>query len=101
MVENGRRRVFYATIVWYFFLSGIDYALILPTINSYLQEVGGSSSFMGVMISAFSAAGLIAAPVFGKWTDKLRGFTYNFLFYFELTSFSTFSSKTLNISHWR
>lgn len=27
---------------------------------------------MGVVISSFSFAGLFAAPLFGKWTDKLQ-----------------------------
>ena len=30
------------------------------------------SSYIGVVISSFSAAGLIAAPIFGKATDKLQ-----------------------------
>ena len=31
----------------YFFLNGIDFALILPSINFYLQEVGAEPGFIG------------------------------------------------------
>ena len=31
----------------YFFLNGIDFALILPSINFYLQNVGAEPGFMG------------------------------------------------------
>ena len=55
----------------YFFISGIDYSLILPSINFYLINIGASSNYTGVVMSAFSFAGLVAAPLFGKWTDRL------------------------------
>ena len=33
--------------------------------------IGASSNYTGVVMSAFSFAGLVAAPLFGKWTDHL------------------------------
>lgn len=53
----------------YFFLNGIDFALILPSINFYLQEVGAEPGFIGIVMSAYSIAGLIFAPILGKVTD--------------------------------
>jgi len=41
--EKLERRLFFGSILAYFLISGIDYALVLPTINSYLLEVGASS----------------------------------------------------------
>lgn len=74
--ERTKRRFFFGTIALYYLLSGIDYALILPTIRSYLHEVGAPSSYVGVVISCFSAAGLFAAPAFGKATDYLQKSRY-------------------------
>ena len=54
------------------FLDGqpsVDFALILPSINFYLQEVGAEPGFLGVVMSAYSIAGLIFAPILGKITD--------------------------------
>ena len=57
----------------------IDFALILPSINFYLQEVGAEPGFIGVVMSAYSIAGLLFAPILGKITDyfgKVRVFTH-------------------------
>ena len=38
----------------YFFLNGIDFALILPSINFYLQEVGAEPGFIGTLFFRLS-----------------------------------------------
>lgn len=56
----------------FFFLSGIEYAVILPTLNGYLKNLQAEQAFLGIVMSAFSFSGLIAAPVYGRITDKTR-----------------------------
>lgn len=53
----------------YFFLCGVEYAVILPTINGFLRTMNGETYFLGIIMSAFSFAGIIASPIFGRITD--------------------------------
>ena len=102
IIWTVKRKLFLTLVGLYFFISGIDYSLILPSINFYLINIGrdnhtqlefwplggaqlgfesmtprlspyigASSNYTGVVMSAFSFAGLVAAPLFGKWTDRL------------------------------
>lgn len=54
----------------FFFLSGVEYAVILPTLNGYLTSLDAEQAFLGIVMSAFSFTGLIAAPIYGRITDK-------------------------------
>lgn len=56
----------------FFFLSGIEYAVILPTLNGYLKSLDAEQAFLGIVMSAFSFSGLVAAPIYGRITDKTR-----------------------------
>uniref|UniRef100_A0A4W4FTJ8 Major facilitator superfamily (MFS) profile domain-containing protein n=1 Tax=Electrophorus electricus TaxID=8005 RepID=A0A4W4FTJ8_ELEEL len=55
-----------------FFLSGIEYGVILPTIWKYLQILDAPAYFIGLGLSAFSFSGLVSGPLFGHWSDKTR-----------------------------
>uniref|UniRef100_A0AAV2JUP2 Major facilitator superfamily (MFS) profile domain-containing protein n=1 Tax=Knipowitschia caucasica TaxID=637954 RepID=A0AAV2JUP2_KNICA len=53
-------------------LSGIEYAVILPTIYRYLQILEAPSYFLGLGLSAFSLSGLLTGPIFGYWSDHSK-----------------------------
>ncbi|XP_071944857.1 uncharacterized protein [Antedon mediterranea] len=56
---------------WLIFLfGGIEYAVIIPTLNLFLLDLGAPQYFLGMVISAFSFSGLFAAPIFGIWQDR-------------------------------
>ncbi|XP_028830909.1 major facilitator superfamily domain-containing protein 8 isoform X1 [Denticeps clupeoides] len=55
-----------------FLLSGIEYAVILPTIWKYLQILEAPPYFLGLGLSAFSFSSLLSGPVFGLWSDRSR-----------------------------
>lgn len=55
----------------YFFLSGVEYAVILPTLNGYLLSMNAEKYFLGIVMSSFSFTGLIFSPVFGSITDRI------------------------------
>lgn len=51
----------------YFYFS----AIIFPTIWNYIHErLGGNSSMLGVVISAYSFSSFFANPLVGWWSDK-------------------------------
>ncbi|XP_033119875.1 uncharacterized protein LOC117119166 [Anneissia japonica] len=56
---------------WLFCLfGGIEYAVIIPSLNLFLEDLGAPQYFLGIVLSAFSFSGLFAAPVFGIWQDR-------------------------------
>ncbi|XP_070567590.1 uncharacterized protein [Ptychodera flava] len=54
----------------FFLMGGIEYAVILPTLNMYLKTMDAEPIFLGMSLSAFSLSALFAGPIFGKWHDK-------------------------------
>uniref|UniRef100_H3AUY4 Major facilitator superfamily (MFS) profile domain-containing protein n=1 Tax=Latimeria chalumnae TaxID=7897 RepID=H3AUY4_LATCH len=58
------------TIGLIFLFSGVEYAVILPTIWAYLQILNAEPYFLGLGLSAFSFTGLLAGPIFGHWSDR-------------------------------
>lgn len=56
----------------FFLLGGIEYAVILPTLNEYVHTFTDSSFYLGLVLSAFSLSGLLTAPIFGVLHDKLH-----------------------------
>lgn len=70
MDHRRRRRLTFFTIGLIFLLSGIEYAVILPTIWRYLQTLDAAPYFLGLSLSAFSFSGLLAGPLFGYWSDR-------------------------------
>ncbi|TSS97535.1 Major facilitator superfamily domain-containing protein 8 [Bagarius yarrelli] len=72
MDYRRKRKLSFVTIGLLFFLSGIEYAVILPTIWRYLQILDAPPYFLGLGLSAFSFSGLVMGPLFGRWSDKTR-----------------------------
>uniref|UniRef100_A0A087XHM6 Major facilitator superfamily domain containing 8-like 2 n=1 Tax=Poecilia formosa TaxID=48698 RepID=A0A087XHM6_POEFO len=72
-MENHRKRtVTFLTIGLIFMLSGIEYAVILPTIWRYLQILEAPPYFLGLGLSAFSLSALLTGPLFGVWSDRSK-----------------------------
>lgn len=55
-----------------FLLNGVEYAVILPTIWMYLQNLDAQPFFLGLTLSAFSLSGLLFGPLFGFWSDRTQ-----------------------------
>ncbi|KAL4630768.1 major facilitator superfamily domain-containing protein 8-like [Arapaima gigas] len=72
MDERKKKKLTFITILFVFLLSGVEYAVILPTIWRYLQTLGAAPYFLGLGLSAFSLSGLISGPLFGHWSDRTR-----------------------------
>ncbi|XP_043558189.1 major facilitator superfamily domain-containing protein 8-like [Chiloscyllium plagiosum] len=72
MDPRTKRRLTNITIGLLFLFSGIEYAVILPTIWAYLQTLHAEPYFLGLGLSAFSFSGLIASPIFGRVSDSTR-----------------------------
>ncbi|XP_048019896.1 major facilitator superfamily domain-containing protein 8 [Chanodichthys erythropterus] len=72
MDYRQKRKLSFLTIGLIFLLSGIEYAVILPTIWRYLQLLEAPPYFLGLGLSAFSFSGLVSGPMFGHWSDKTR-----------------------------
>ncbi|XP_052331774.1 uncharacterized protein mfsd8l1 [Oncorhynchus keta] len=70
MEFKRKKKMTYFTIGLIFLLSGMEYAVILPTIWRYLQTLGAAPYFLGLGLSAFSLSGLLSGPLFGHWSDK-------------------------------
>ncbi|CAF97546.1 unnamed protein product [Tetraodon nigroviridis] len=65
-----KRNLTFGTIGLLFLLSGIEYAVILPTIWRYLQVLEAPPYFLGLGLSAFSLSALLTGPLFGFWSDR-------------------------------
>ncbi|XP_076133820.1 major facilitator superfamily domain-containing protein 8-like [Alosa pseudoharengus] len=72
MDYRRKKKLTYFTIGLIFLFSGIEYAVILPTIWRYLQTLGAAPYFLGLGLSAFSLSGLLSGPLFGLWSDRTR-----------------------------
>ncbi|XP_029284874.1 major facilitator superfamily domain-containing protein 8 [Cottoperca gobio] len=72
MDNRRKRKLTFFTIGLIFLLSGVEYAVILPTIWRYLQTLDAVPYFLGLALSAFSLSGLLSGPLFGYWSDRTR-----------------------------
>uniref|UniRef100_A0A7N8YC07 Major facilitator superfamily domain containing 8-like 2 n=1 Tax=Mastacembelus armatus TaxID=205130 RepID=A0A7N8YC07_9TELE len=72
MDNHHKRNLTFLTIGLIFMLSGVEYAVILPTIWMYLQILEAPSYFLGLGLSAFSLSGLLTGPIFGFWSDRSK-----------------------------
>eukprot|EP00049_Salpingoeca_infusionum_P006512 m.108122 g.108122 ORF g.108122 m.108122 type:complete len:513 (+) comp13337_c0_seq1:100-1638(+) len=55
----------------FFFFSGVEYAVILPTLWLFLQELHeGRRWFFGLTITVFSIANILSSPLFGLFADQ-------------------------------
>lgn len=74
MIKDAKRerRLFLVSCGLWFFLSGIDYSIVLPTVHHYLKSIEAESRYIGMVISALSFGAMISAPIYAKLTDKAR-----------------------------
>jgi MFS family permease len=54
----------------YFFISGADGYIILPTAWYYIQSLGFTKTFYGAVLAAQSLGFILLSPVAGKFADK-------------------------------
>jgi len=67
-----RKRLSYLTIHLFMFLSGVEYAVIFPTIWEYLQYLGvlpDQTYWMGATISAMTVTDMVSGLVIGRVLD--------------------------------
>lgn len=69
-VLQKKQKLTNIVIGFIFLLSGIEYAVILPTVWMYLQTLDAQPFFLGLVLSAFSLTELLSGPVFGYWSDR-------------------------------
>ncbi|KAK5907162.1 hypothetical protein CesoFtcFv8_005041 [Champsocephalus esox] len=72
MDYRRKKNLTFFTIGLIFLLSGVEYAVILPTIWRYLQTLEAAPYCLGLALSAFSLTGLLTGPLFGYWSDKTQ-----------------------------
>ncbi|GFS25083.1 solute carrier family 2, facilitated glucose transporter member 10 [Elysia marginata] len=70
---KAKKRWMYVTFAIIFLFGGIEYAVILPTLWLYLHNTYNAPEFMlGLVLSAYSLAAFVSAPIFGRLSDKLH-----------------------------
>ncbi|KAK3599587.1 hypothetical protein CHS0354_035826 [Potamilus streckersoni] len=71
-IQYKRRRT-YIILGLFFFMGGMEYAVILPSLWLYLSgKFGAEEYFLGMVLSAFSFSAMIAGPILGRWSDVSR-----------------------------
>ncbi len=91
----------YLCICFYAFLTGTDFALVIPTLWDRLHiDFNASGTFMGVVISMYSASGVLCGLVMGKISDDRP--TKIKIFYLFCTFFSIFGHVLyfIGINKW-
>lgn len=70
--EDKKRKMFLISCGCWFFLSGMDYSIVLPTLHLYLKSVSAETYYLGIVISALSFGAMLSAPVYARITDKIQ-----------------------------
>ena len=68
---RGHRHVMltFCTICLFAFMTGIEYAVILPTAFEYVQTMTKANIYVGLVLSFYSISGSIAGLIMGKISD--------------------------------
>ena len=68
---HGHRRVMltFGTICLFAFMTGVEYAVILPTAFDYVKTMTGVDVYVGLILSSYSISGAIAGIIMGKISD--------------------------------
>lgn len=68
---QGHRRVMltFGTICVFAFMTGVEYAVVLPTAYDYVHAMTPIDVYVGLMLSAYSISGSIAGVIMGKISD--------------------------------
>jgi ceroid-lipofuscinosis MFS transporter 7 len=65
--------------LWYL-ATGMEYGLILPTINDYIKSTGAPASTIGLALTYFALSGLVSSPLIGWLTDRQKSLKVSFVF---------------------
>ena len=69
--QKRRIKINYVAMCIYAFLTGTDFAVILPTLWDRLtQDFDAGGSYMGLVMSAYSFSGVICGLIMGKLSDS-------------------------------
>jgi len=52
------------------FIDMVGLLMVLPLLPFYAQRLGGSGTVVGLLVSAFSVAQLVSAPLWGRFSDR-------------------------------
>lgn len=64
-------KITYGIILFYSFCTGLEFAIILPTIWSYVhQHYNGSTSMLGIVLASYSISSFFVSPFIGWWSDR-------------------------------
>lgn len=68
---HGHRRVMltFGTICLFAFMTGVEYAVILPTAFDYVKTMTPISVYVGLILSSYSISGSIMGVIMGKISD--------------------------------
>jgi Na+/melibiose symporter-like transporter len=68
----GHRRVMltFCTICLFAFMTGVEYAVILPTAFDYVKTMTKVDIYVGLVLSSYSISGSIAGIILGRISDK-------------------------------
>jgi hypothetical protein len=68
-----KTKINYACLCLFAFLTGCDFAVIIPTLWDRLSnDYNGTGVFMGFVISAYSLCGVISGFIMGKMSDDMK-----------------------------
>lgn len=68
----GAKQIIFKVLVYFlFFFIGVEYVLVLPSLNGYLESLQIGSNFVGICIAAVNFAALITATPLGRLSDHL------------------------------
>eukprot|EP00056_Hartaetosiga_gracilis_P021143 m.22897 g.22897 ORF g.22897 m.22897 type:complete len:506 (-) comp8912_c0_seq2:28-1545(-) len=67
--RDTRRSLIVLGVFWFF--TGVEYAVILPSAWQFLQNLGATQKiWLSASISAFSFANFVFSPVYGRFADR-------------------------------
>src|SRR5687768_11098771 len=52
------------------FMDMVGLLMVLPLLPFYAEEMGGGGLWVGILVSAFSLAQLLSAPLWGRVSDR-------------------------------
>lgn len=69
--QRGHRRAMltFCTICLFAFMTGVEYAVILPTAFDYVKTMANADIYVGLILSSYSISGSIMGIVMGKISD--------------------------------
>lgn len=70
---SRKQRINIACMCFFAFLTGTDFAVIIPTLWDRLsQDYNSGGTFMGVVMSSYSLSGVICGLIMGKMSDEIN-----------------------------